>query len=243
MVDDIQFISGKEQTEESFFHTFNELHNSNHQIVITSDRSPKALPLLEDRLRSRFEWGLIVDIQPPDLETRLAILRAKAERSGADTPPDVVEFIAHQARKNIRELEGSLNRVIAYARLLRAKVTTELAAKALKDISGKAFDSHTTPTIVIDAVANSFQLTIEDLTGRRRDRGIVQARQLAMYLLKQQNNCSLAEIGIALGGRKPSTVSYACEKVAIDFQASPLLRRRIHDIQKKVCPRRKGKKP
>ncbi len=243
MVDDIHFISGKGQTEESFFHTFNELHNSNRQIVITSDRPPKALPLLEDRLCSRFEWGLIVDIQPPDFETCRAILQAKAERSGVDIPPDVVEFIAQRIKKNIRELEGSLNRVIAYARLLKAKITAELAAKALKDISSKAFDSHATPAIVLDAVANSFQLTVEDLTGRRRERGIVQARQVAMYLLKQQNGNSLAEIGIALGGRQPSTVSYAYGKIAIDFQASPLLRRRIQDIRKSMYPALKGKKP
>lgn len=243
MVDDIHFISGKGQTEESFFHTFNELHNSNRQIVITSDRSPKSLPLLEDRLRSRFEWGLIVDIQPPDFETRRAILQAKAERSGADVPLDVVEFIAGQIKKNIRELEGSLNRVIAYAGLLRAKITAELAAKALRDISSKAFDSHAAPAMVLDTVASSFQLTVDDLTGRRRERGIVQARQVAMYLLKQQNGNSLAEIGVALGGRKPSTVSYACEKIAIDCQVSPLLRRRIQDIQKSIYPGRKGKKP
>ncbi len=241
MIDDIHFISGKEQTEESFFHTFNELHNSNRQIVITSDRPPKSMPLLEDRLRSRFEWGLIVDIQPPDLETRLAILKAKAEQSGAELPPDVLEFIAQQIKNNIRELEGGLNRVMAYARLLRAKVTAELAAKALRDIASKVLSgTNITPPLLIDVVASSFCLTTEDLIGRQRDKEVAQARQVAMYLLKQQNNCSLAEIGAVLGGRNPSTVSHACEKIALDIQASPLLRRKIENIKKKINPRKKG---
>ena len=241
MIDDIHFISGKEQTEESFFHTFNELHNSNRQIVITSDRPPKSMPLLEDRLRSRFEWGLIVDIQPPDLETRLAILKAKAEQCGAELPPDVLEFIAQQIKKNIRELEGGLNRVRAYARLLRAKVTAELAAKALRDIASKVLSgTNITPPLLIDVVASSFCLTTEDLIGRQRDKEVAQARQVAMYLLKQQNNCSLAEIGAVLGGRNPSTVSHACEKIALDIQASPLLRRKIENIKRKINPRKKG---
>ncbi len=241
MIDDIQFIGGKEQTEESFFHTFNELHNSNRQIVITSDRPPKSMPLLEDRLRSRFEWGLIADIQPPGLETRLAILQAKAEQTGAELSSDVLEFIAQQIKKNIRELEGGLNRVIAYARLLRSEVTAELAAKALTDIASQASDGTSIiPPMLIDTIASSFHLTTEDLIGRRRDRGTAQARQVAMYLLKKQNNCSLAEIGTILGGRNPSTVSHACEKIAMDIQASPLLRRKIKDIQKKIRTSCKG---
>ncbi|GAH57534.1 unnamed protein product, partial [marine sediment metagenome] len=141
LIDDIQFISGKEQTEESFFHTFNELHNANRQIAITSDHPPKSMPRLEDRLRSRFEWGLIADIQPPDFETRLAILQARAEQEKANITSDVLELIAQQARQNIRELEGSLNRVIAYARLIRASVTLELAAQALEDIASKSYKS------------------------------------------------------------------------------------------------------
>jgi len=164
MIDDIQFIGGKEQTEESFFHTFNELHNSNRQIVITSDRPPKSMPLLEDRFRSRFEWGLIVDIQPPDLETRLAILQVKAEQAATKIPPDVIEFIAQQIKKNMRELEGGLNRVIAYAQLLRAKITTELAAKALTNIASRAPDSkNIIPPFLINTTAISFNLTTEDL--------------------------------------------------------------------------------
>jgi chromosomal replication initiator protein len=237
LVDDIHFISGKEQTEESFFHTFNELHNSNRQIIITSDRPPKSMPLLEERLRSRFEWGLIVDIQPPELETRLAILQAKAEQSGTDTPPDVLEYIARQIKRNIRELEGGLNRVIAYARLLRAKTSTELAARALADIAGSTLGNITHQPALINTVASSFNLTPEALIGRRRDKEVAQARQVAMYLLKKQNNCSLAEIGSMLGGRNPSTVSHACEKISLDIQASPILRRKIQHIQKNMHPR------
>ena len=241
MIDDIHFISGKKQTEESFFHTFNELHNSNRQIIITSDSPPKSMSLLEDRLRSRFEWGLIVDIQPPELETRLAILQAKAEQAGTGIPPDVLEFIARRIKRNIRELEGGLNRVTAYARLLRAKITTELAARALVDIAGKpSSTTSATQPALIDTVANSFRLTAEDLIGRRRDKEVTQARHVVMYLLRKQNNCSLAEIGTMLGGRSPSTASHACEKIALDIQASPLLKRKIQDIQKKIHTRSKG---
>ena len=241
MIDDIHFISGKKQTEESFFHTFNELHNSNRQIIITSDSPPKSMSLMEDRLRSRFEWGLIVDIQPPEFKTRLAILQAKAEQAGTEIPPDVLEFIARQIKRNIRELEGGLNRVTAYARLLRAKITAELAARALADIAGKpSSTTNATQPALIDTVASSFRLTIEDLMSRRRDKEVAQARQVAMYLLKKQNNCSLAEIGTILGGRSPSTVSHGCEKIALDIQASPLLKRKIQDIQKKIHTRSKG---
>jgi chromosomal replication initiator protein len=235
MIDDIQFISGKEQTAECFFHTFNELHNSNRQIVITSDYSPKSMPLLEDRLRSRFEWGLIVDIKPPDLNTRLAILKIKSEQAGADITPDVLDLIAQQVRENIRELEGSLNRIIAYARLLRAEVTPEIASRALADIGNKAPRGIlTAPDALLDTVAECFQITPELLCSHRRDKQTALARQVAMYLLKQQNSYSLAEIGNFLGGRNPSTVSHACNKVSEDIKASPLLRQKIKAIQKSL---------
>jgi len=238
MIDDIHFISGKEQTEESFFHTFNELHNSNRQIIITSDRPPKSMPLLEERLRSRFEWGLAVDIQPPALETRMAILQAKMQQSAADIPPEVLEYIARQIKENVRELEGGLNRVIAYASLMRVKITTSLAAKALVDIAGKPpINTCAGKPALINTVASSFNFTTEELTGRRRDKEVVQARQVAMYLLKQQNNCSLTDIGSLLGGRNPSTVSHACEKIALDIKASPILKRKVQGIQKKINTR------
>jgi len=238
LIDDIHFISGKGQTEESFFHTFNELHNANRQIVVTSDRSPKSLPLLAERLRSRFEWGLIADIQPPDFETRLAILQAKAEQKGANITPDALEFIAHQVPHNIRELEGSLNRVIAYAKLVRALLTPELVAEALKDIAGKETqNARVTPTLIIEAVANSFQLTPLDLKGRKREKETTLARQVAMYLIKEQTNCSLTQIGNYLGKRDHHIVSHAYKKITSDMAINPDLRNKILDIQQRLYPR------
>ncbi len=240
LIDDIQFISGKEQTEESFFHTFNELHNSNRQIVLTSDRPPKSMPLLGDRLCSRFEWGLIADIQPPDFDTRLAILQAKAEQEKVNVPLEVLEFIAHRIQQNIRELEGSLHRAIAYANLFRALLTPELAARALEDISTKGASSASiTPNLVIETVANSFQLTPADLKSRKRDRATALARQVAMYLIKQTTNCSLAQIGLELGNRDHSTVIYASQKIATDMDNDPSLRRKILDIQRGISLKQK----
>ena len=242
LIDDIHFISGKEQTEESFFHTFNELHNTNRQIVITSDRPPKSMPHLGDRLCSRFEWGLIADIQPPDFDTRLAILQAKAEQEKANVPLEALEFIAHRIKQNVRELEGSLHRVIAYAKLFRALLTPELAAQALEDIASKGAKSvPVTPKLMIETVANSFQLTPADLKGRKRDQVTAQARQVAMYLIKQTTNCSLAQIGQELGNRNHSTVIHACQKIASDMDDDPYLRRKIFDIQQGTYPKQKSR--
>ena len=241
LIDDIHFISGKEQTEESFFHTFNELYNANRQIVITSDRPPKSMPLVEDRLCSRFEWGLIVDIQPPDFDTRLGILQSRAEEEGENVALDVLEFIAHRIQHNIRELEGSLHRAIAYAKLFRALLTPELAAQALEDIASKgAKSAFITPTLVIKIVANSFQLTPSDLKSRKRDKETALARQVAMYLIKQTTNCSLAQIGLELGGREHSTVIHAYQKIANDIDNSPYLRRKILDIQQGIYLKHKS---
>ena len=240
LIDDIHFISGKEQTEESFFHTFNELHNANRQIAITSDCSPESMPLLEDRLRSRFEWGLIADIQPPDFETRLAILQARAEQQGANVSSDVLELIAQRAQKNIRELEGSLNRVIAYAKLTRAFLTPKLAAQALEDIARKTPKSGSiTPSLVIEAVANSFQLAPVALKSGKRGKEIVLARQVAMYLIRQETSCSLAQIGKELGDRDHSTVIHACDKIASHINTSAYLKHKILDIQQKLNPKPK----
>ncbi len=242
LIDDIQFIGGKVQTEECFFHTFNELHQANHQIVLTSDCPPKTMPLMEDRLRSRFEWGLTVEIQPPDLKTRLAILEAKAEQAGAEVTPAVLEYIARQIKKSIRELEGSLNRVVAYARLLRVAITPELAQQALKDITRPAAPGGPTdPELLVEAIAESFQLSPEDLIGRRRDKETALARQVAMYLMKQQNNYSLAEIGRQLGGRTPATVGHACGKIAQDIKNCSHLRRKVEDIKERVYPKAEAK--
>ena len=242
LIDDIHFISGKEQTEESFFHTFDELHNANRQIVITSNCPPKAMPLLQDQLRSRLEWGLVADIQLPDAEARLAILQAKAKQKGTEIPLDVLEFITHQVQQNIRELEGSLNRVIAYAKLVRALPTPEIAAQALEDIASKPpRTASIIPNLVLEAVASSFQLTPVDLKSRKKDKETALARQVAMYLIRQATNCSLAQIGQALGGKNPSTVSHACEKIASDIDASPYLRRKILDIQQTIYPSKKDR--
>ena len=237
MIDDIQFISGKEQTEECFFHTFNELHNANHQIIITSDRPPKSIPRLAERLRSRFEWGLIADIQPPDFEMRLAILQAKAKQRGEIVAPDALEFIARKIQQNVRELEGNLNRVIAYARLLKTRATPDLAAKALENIADKAPGSATiTPALLVEAVASSFQLPLADLKSLKRDKEISLARQVAMYLIRHETSCPLAEIGKVLGNRNPSTVSHACEKIAAEINASPYLKRKVATIREQILP-------
>ena len=195
LVDDVQFFSGKTQTLENFFNTFDELHNANRQIAITSDRPPKSIPSLQGRLRSRFEGGLVTDIQEPDFETRLAILKAKTKLKGVDISADVLELIALQIRQSIRALEGSLNRVIAYAKLIRTMLTPELAARALKDISeSEPTPAPVTPRLITEAVVDSFQLTPSDLRSRKRDEVTALARQVAMYLIRQETDCSLAGI-------------------------------------------------
>jgi chromosomal replication initiator protein len=238
LIDDIQFISGKEQTEESFFHTFNELHNTNRQIVITSDCPPKTMPLLEERLRSRFEWGLMVDIQPPDFETRLAILLSKAKQKGVSVGQDVLELIARDARPNIRVLEGSLNRVVAYAKLLKVAATVDIARKALEDVSSKEYVAgEITPAAIIRAVADSFRLAGEELAGKKRDKDTALARRLAMYLMRQETNFSLAQIGRELGHRDAAAVTAACRHVSSSLEASPYLKRKVRDIQSHLRPR------
>ncbi len=240
LVDDVQFFSGKTQTEENFFHTFDELHNASHQIAITSDCSPGSIPSLQGRLRSRLEWGLVTDIKAPDFDTRLAILHAKAEKQGAAVSDDVLESIALQIKQSIRALEGSLNRVIAYARLTRAVLTPELVTRALKDIVGNEPQAApVTPALIMEAVVDHFQLTPSDLKSRKRDGATALARQVAMYLIRQETDCSLAEVGKELGGRTPATVSHAYQKIAGDIINSPSLRRRVFDIQQevKISPR------
>jgi len=243
LIDDIHFISGKKQTEESFFHTFNALHNANRQMVITSDQPPKAISSLDKRLRSRFEWGLIVNIKPPDFETRLAILQSKAKQREVNLAIDVLEFIAHQVQQNIRELEGSLNRVVAYAKLFNVSPTIEFAAQALEDISSKEpGHTSTTSSLVVEAVADSFQLDPIDLKGSKRDKETALARRVAMYLLRQETNFSLAQIGQELGGRDPSAVTNACKKIVSDLNRSPQLRRKVPDIQKRINPQSKHRR-
>ena len=235
LVDDVQFFAGKEQIEENFFYTFNELHSSNRQIVVASDQSPKSIPLMKERLRSRFEWGLVADLQPPDFETRLGILQHKADRDEITISPDVFEYIALQVKENIRALEGSLNRVVAYSKLLSTAVTPDIAARALCDIASKEPQlAPITPHLITETVAGTFQLTLNDLRGRRRDEATVQARQMCMYLMRQETECSLSEIGRELGDRSPATISYAYEKMSNAINNDAHLKRQVFNIQQKL---------
>ncbi len=213
MIDDIQFLENKEGTQEEFFHTFNALHNSNKQIVISSDRPPKQLTTLEDRLRSRFEWGLITDVQPPELETRIAILRKKAAQEGLNAPPEVLEFIASKISTNIRELEGALIRVTAFASLNRAPVDFPLAEAVLRDLIPDTGGSEITTATIMAQTAAYFGLSMEDLCGTSRSRVLVTARQIAMYLCRELTDLSLPKIGQQFGGRDHTTVMHADRKI------------------------------
>jgi len=232
LVDDIQFIAGKESTQEEFFHTFNTLHGQDKQIIVSSDRSPKSLITLEERLRSRFEWGLTADIQPPDLETRLAILRYKAEGIGRYIPEDILEIISRRVQSNIRELEGALNRIIAFADLSGSTLTPQLVEVALADLL--PLPSDIPPERVIDLVARAFNLNIEKLLSRDRSRKVALPRQIAMYLLREEVNASLPQIGNALGGRDHTTVMYGIEKVADLLERDDRLRRQVVQIRQQL---------
>ncbi|MDO9088345.1 MAG: chromosomal replication initiator protein DnaA [Anaerolineaceae bacterium] len=237
LIDDIQFIAGKESTQEEFFHTFNTLHGQDKQIVISSDRPPKAMNTLEERLRSRFEWGLIVDIQPPDLETRTAILRSKAERSGRQVPNEILDLIARQIQSNIRELEGALTRVLAYAELSNLPLTMPLVNAALSDLLPRR--EKLLPDQVLYAVANAFGISPEKILGRERTREVALPRQVAMYLLREEANISLPQIGEALGGRDHTTVMYGCDKVADLIERDDRLRRQLIQIREQLYGRQR----
>lgn len=235
LIDDIQFIAGKESTQEEFFHTFNTLHGQNKQIVISSDRSPKALITLEERLRSRFEWGLTADVQAPDVETRLAILRAKAERAGRNVAAEILELIARQVQSNIRELEGALNRVLAYSDLSGIPLTLELAHTALADFLPQGIDLK--PDDVLDAVSRSFGISNDRLLGRERTREVALPRQIVMYLLRKEGGISLPQIGELIGGRDHTTVIYACDKVNNLMETDERLRRQVLKIREQLYNR------
>jgi chromosomal replication initiator protein len=223
LVDDIQFIVGKERTQEEFFHTFNTLHGAGKQIVVSCDRPPKALVALEDRLRSRFGWGLIADVQAPDFETRIAILRAKAEGRAAQVPDEILAYIARKIPSNIRDLEGALNRVILLANLTHVPLTLEAARAALDGIL-----SHSptlTPERIISAVAQHYDLSKEQLVGRSRARAVSGPRQLAMFLIREETDSSLPEIGKLLGGRDHSTILHGCHKIGTQIEINEQLRR------------------
>ena len=232
LIDDIQFIAGKESTQEEFFHTFNTLHGQDKQIVISSDRPPKAMNTLEERLRSRFEWGLTADIQPPDYETRLAILRFNAENIGREVPPEILEIIARQMQSNIRELEGAFTRVIAYSDLRGMPLTTDVVKAALGDLLPRQEDLSMDK--VIETVADSFGVPLDRLLGRDRSRQIALPRQVAMYLLREEANISLPQIGEALGGRDHTTIMYGCDKITDLMERDHRLRRQILDIRERL---------
>jgi chromosomal replication initiator protein len=235
LVDDIQFIAGKEATQEEFFHTFNALHGNGKQIVMTSDRPPKSMVTLEERLRSRFEWGLSADIQPPDLETRTAILRDKAEHQAMPVPNAVIDLIARQVQSNIRELEGALNRVVAHARLTGNSLTVESAASALADLMARP----TSISIeeVMTTVAAFYGVTRDELLGRSRSKEMVHPRQVVMYLAREELQITLPQIGEVLGGRDHTTVMYGVDKITDAIDKDDTLRREILAIRERLYNR------
>ncbi|GCE04325.1 chromosomal replication initiator protein DnaA [Dictyobacter aurantiacus] len=231
LVDDIQFIAGKESTEEEFFHTFNSLYEMSKQIVICSDRPPKAILSLEERLRSRFEWGLIADIQPPDLETRMAILRVKADLLHYHVPDEIIAYIASRVQTNIRELEGCLNRLMAYQQLHRVELTMDVARSAISSLGTDNREPTLNSRQIAQAVADYYHISLEAMCGKQRDKYIVTPRQIAMYLIRQETSTSLLEIGQLFGGRDHSTVLHSCEKIDRTINVNQNLRREILAIR------------
>jgi chromosomal replication initiator protein len=234
LVDDIQFLAGKESTQEEFFHTFNALYEANRQIVLSSDHPPKEIATLEERLRSRFEWGLITDIQPPDLETRIAILRKKAELDHIDVPDEAIRFIAERITNNIRELEGALVRVVAFASLHHQPIDLAVTEEALKDILPQPVPRQITIRLVQEVVAEHYGLDIREFKIRKRTRAIAFPRQVAMYLCRELTDASLPRIGEEFGGRDHTTVMHACEKIGRDMAADPALRTTILHLRKRL---------
>ena len=230
LIDDIQFLAGKEQTQEEFFHTFNALHENNKQIVISSDRPPKEIPTLEDRLRSRFEWGLITDIQPPDLETRVAILRKKSFLEAIFIPDDVLMFVAQKNENNIRELEGALTRIIAYASLEDKQITLKLAEEALKD-----FLSQKQKKVDVDQIifitASYFNISLQDIKSKKRTQNVALPRQIAMYLIRELTDSSLPKIGEEFGGKDHTTVIHAHKKISSGILKDEALQKHIKEIK------------
>ena len=234
LIDDVQFLAGKDRTKEEFFHTFNALHEINKQIVISSDRPPKEIPTLEDRLRSRFEWGLIADIQPPDFETRLAILHSKLGDGGSLIPEDVLSFIAHKVQRNIRELEGALTRIQAFAAVHQRQVDEEEAARLLSDIIPAGTRRPINVERIQALVADYYNVTLDDMKGKRRDKHIVFPRQVAMYLVREETPSSLPAIGKAFGGRDHTTALHSIEKIANELKEDERLRYEVQSIREKL---------
>ena len=239
LIDDIQFIIGKESTQEEFFHTFNHLHVSGKQIIISSDKPPKDIETLEARLRTRFEWGLIADISSPDYETRMAILRKKEELDGLQKyhiPNEVMQYIATNVKSNIRELEGSLNKLIALHKLKNEEINIVLAAEALKDIISPDEKRKITPELILEIVSEHFGISISDLKSNKRNSEIAMPRQIAMYLCRSMTDTPLKTIGIILGGKDHSTVSYGVDKIALEIKNDEILSNTVDIIKKKINP-------
>jgi chromosomal replication initiator protein len=234
LIDDIQFIADKERTQEEFFHTFNAIHEDGKQIVLSSDRPPKAILTLEERLRSRFEWGLIADLTAPDLETRIAILRAKAEEGAVPITSDVIEFIARKVVSNIRELEGALNRIVAYASIGAMPISIELAQAVLSNVLYNPKKRQITPERIAKAVSEYYGVGMDALRGQKRDKAIVVPRQIAMFLMREETDVSLLRIGAELGGRDHSTVLHACDKITRESAGNDELRREIAAVRELI---------
>jgi len=223
----MQFLAGKEQTQEEFFHTFNTLHQNNKQIVIASDRPPKAIPTLEERLRSRFEWGLIVDVQPPEVETRIAILQQKSRLKGYDLPLEIHDYIARNIQHNIRELEGALNRIIAYCELNNSTPSMNLVTQVMGNLLSNPKRKALTGSKILEKVADFFDIPVGDLTGKKRDKEIVLPRQIAMYLMREELNLSYPKISKEVGKKDHTTAMHACTKIEKQIDKDEPLR---HDI-------------
>ena len=234
MVDDIQFIAGRESTQQEFFNAFNELHNDGKQIILTSDKPPKDIQRLEERLCSRFEWGLVADIQRPDVDTRVAILREKAQQEGISIPDDVLQLIAGKIDSNIRELEGCLTRLVAYSNLVRQPISLELCEQALKEIFDQKRTRQVTAELIMQTVSDYYGLTINDLIGPTRKREITVPRQIAMYLTREMTGMSLPQIGNVFGGRDHTTVMHSCKTVEAGMTANSNLKLVVEDIQRLV---------
>ncbi|MCG1010593.1 chromosomal replication initiator protein DnaA [Salinicoccus sp. ID82-1] len=234
LIDDIQFLAGKESTQEEFFHTFNALHEDNKQIVISSDRTPKEIPTLEDRLRSRFEWGLITDITPPDLETRIAILRKKCEEEKVEIPNEAMIYIANHIHTNIRELEGALTRVAAYSKLVNQPLTPEMVSEALKDLVTQTKSKKITITDIQEAVASFYDIQIESFASKKRTKSIAFPRQIAMYLARELTDYSLPKIGEVFGGRDHSTVIHAHEKISKMINEDERFKQELEEIENQI---------
>ncbi|GKX30319.1 chromosomal replication initiator protein DnaA [Vallitalea longa] len=234
LVDDIQFIAGKERTQEEFFHTFNTLYEAKKQIIISSDRPPKEIETLEERLRSRFEWGLIADIQPPDFETRMAILQKRAEMEHLNLPNDVIQYVATNIKSNIRELEGGINKIIAYSTLVHKDLTKELAEDALKDLITPEKDKEITPQFILEIVAEHYNINPADIVSKKRPREIAYPRQIVMYLSRTLTDLSLPKIGQILGKRDHTTIIHGYEKISKDIQKDSAFKNTIEILTKKI---------